>query len=213
MFTGIIQDQVQIIKRQAAQGQVRLTLRPRKRARLKLGDSVAINGVCLTVSGLNGRTFQADIVRETLAATHLGALQRGDYANFEPSLKYGDRIGGHFVTGHVDGCGNLKHIEKKKKNIWLSVRVPRLIIRFIAVKGSVALDGVSLTVQKIKGSTLTVAIIPHTYRVTTLGQKKIGDPVHIEVDQTMRYLIRLIGRQSKKTPAGLKLAPLRRQGF
>ena len=214
MFTGMIQGQIKIVRRTSQNGQVKLTLMAKKKpAGLKLGDSVAVDGVCLTVSKIRGSQFDVDVVKDTLRATHLGHMKKGETANFETSLRYGDSVGGHFVTGHVDGTGKIKKIDKRGKNISISIQAPAPIISFLAVKGSVAVDGISLTIQKIKGSQLTIAIIPHTYRVTTLNLKRAGDRVHLEIDQTMRYVMRLLKKRSKKSFKKISLAGLKKQGF
>lgn len=199
MFTGIISNQAKVVKREARSLQVRLGLRflrPEKR-KLELGESIAVNGVCLTVSAIfqtSGKSgFEADIVAQTLESTSLGNLKIGDLVNTERSLKQGDRIGGHFVTGHVDAKAKIGRIEKKGGNRLLHIRLPESMWPFVTVKGSIVVDGISLTVQKVHGSVFQVAIVPHTWKLTTLGNKKAGDFVNLEADLIARYLKQIQG--------------------
>ncbi|HOE68718.1 MAG TPA: riboflavin synthase [Candidatus Omnitrophota bacterium] len=189
MFTGIIENQGIVIKRQERGGQVRFGFRfVRKEKGLKIGDSIAVSGTCLTAVQVNPSGFEADVVRETLQATTLGDLKIGDTVNLEKSLKLGDSLGGHFVTGHVDGRGTVVKIERRKKNTTLFIRAPEAIIALQAPKGSIALDGISLTVQKVHKDVFEIAVIPHTLKVTTLGFKRPGSEVNVEVDIVARYL-------------------------
>ncbi|MCM8774876.1 MAG: riboflavin synthase, partial [Candidatus Omnitrophica bacterium] len=147
-------------------------------------------------------------------ATTLGNLKLGDWVNLERSLKVGDRIGGHFVTGHVDAKGRIQRIEKQGRNITLHIQAPEDIIRSLARKGSVAVDGISLTVQSLHQKTFEVGIIPHTLKETTLGRKTIGSFVNLEVDLIYRYLKGIMdGLELSRSPARLALKKLKRQGF
>jgi riboflavin synthase len=189
MFTGIVENQGVVIKKEDRGGQIRFGFRfERKEKNLKVGDSIAVSGVCLTAVRLSPSNFEVDVVRQTLEATTLGLLERGSRVNLERSLKLGDRFGGHFVTGHIDGRGTIVKIEKRKKNTTLFLTASKDIITLLADKGSVACDGISLTVQKVRGNVFQIAIIPHTLKVTTLGIKRVGSEVNLEVDIVARYL-------------------------
>ena len=163
-------------------------------ARVALGDSVSVQGACLTVTRKQSRVFFADVSRETMAKTTLGALVSGSRVNLEPSLRAGDPLGGHLVSGHVDAVGKLVEIHPDARSWRLRFEVPRALARFIAPKGSVCINGVSLTVNEVSGALFDVNIIPHTHRVTTLGELAVGDGVNIEIDVIARYLDRLISK-------------------
>lgn len=159
--------------------------------RLGLGDSIAVQGVCLTVTRLEGSVFHADVSRETLAKTTLGSLAPGSRVNLEPCLRAGDPLGGHLVSGHVDAVGSLVDIRPDARSWRLAFEVPQALARFVAPKGSICLDGVSLTVNGVRGRRFDVNIIPHTRAVTTLGERAVGDAVNVEIDLIARYLDRL----------------------
>jgi riboflavin synthase len=163
-------------------------------ARVALGDSVSVQGACLTVTRKQSRVFFADVSRETMAKTTLGALVSGSRVNLEPSLRAGDPLGGHLVSGHVDAVGKLVEIHPDARSRRLRFEVPRALARFIAPKGSVCINGVSLTVNEVSGALFDVNIIPHTHRVTTLGELAVGDGVNVEIDVIARYLDRLISK-------------------
>ena len=189
MFTGIVENQGIVVKREERGGQVRFRFRfQRKEKGLKIGDSIAVSGVCLTAVHVNSSGFEVDVVRQTLEATTLGTLERGGCVNLERSLKIGAGLGGHFVTGHIDGRGTIVKIERRKKNTTLFLKASEDIIKLLADKGSVACDGISLTVQKVRGKIFQIAVIPHTLKVTTLGAKRVGSEVNLEVDIVARYL-------------------------
>lgn len=189
MFTGIIENQGIVVKKEERGGQVRFGFRfERKEKGLKIGDSIAVSGVCLTAVRASASGFEVDVVRQTLEATTLGTLARGGRVNLERSLRIGSGLGGHFVTGHIDGRGTIVKIEKRKKNTTLFLTASKDIIALLADKGSVACDGISLTVQKVCGRVFQIAVIPHTLEVTTLGAKRVGSEVNLEVDIVARYL-------------------------
>ena len=192
MFTGIIEDlgTVAAIKRSPA-GAV-LTIRTAMPvARITLGESIAINGACMTVTGKGRGAFAMDISAESLRRTTLGELNPGDRVNLERCLTLGKLIGGHLVSGHVDGVGTAVSATPENASTRWNFRVPASLSRFIAVKGSVAVDGVSLTVNEVRGDTFGVNIIPHTAAVTGFGTLKPNDPVNIEIDTLARYVARL----------------------
>ena len=189
MFTGIVENQGIVVKKEERGGQVRFGFRFQKKEKgLKVGDSIAVSGVCLTAVRVSPGSFEVDVVRQTLEATTLGTLERGGRVNLERSLKIGDGLGGHFVTGHIDGRGTIVKIEKRNKNTTLFLSASKDIIALLADKGSVACDGISLTVQKVRGKIFQIAVIPHTLKVTTLGTKRVGSQVNLEVDIVARYL-------------------------
>ncbi len=198
MFTGIVTDlgEVRSVKPRA-DNLSRITIYTRyPRAELIEGASVACNGVCLTVVDTgeeDGRVwFAADAAAETLAVTTVGRWRHGTRVNLERPLKVGDELGGHMVSGHVDGLATVIAREDMTEMARFSLRAPRELARFIAAKGSVALDGVSLTVNTVEGDTFTVLIIPHTLSVTSFGALKAGDDVNLEIDTLARYAARLM---------------------
>jgi riboflavin synthase len=198
MFTGIVSDLGEILEvEQKAEGLRRLTIAcSYDTDTIDVGASIASSGICLTAVG-RGRTgnrswYSADAAAETLRMTTAGSWQRGTRLNLERSLRMGDELGGHLVSGHVDGVAELAEREDLPDMARLKLRAPAALSRFIAQKGSVALDGVSLTVNEVEGDTFSVLIIPHTLKVTTIGTLKVGDRINIEVDQMARYAARLL---------------------
>ena len=166
-----------------------ITIHLSKSKNVKIGDSVSINGVCLTVAKVKGTRATFQVIDETMGKTNFIDLKKGDRVNIEQSLKIGDRLEGHFVLGHIDGTGIIKKIERGPQGSKLKMKINNKdLLPFIAKKGSIAIDGVSLTVVKVKNSIVEIALIPHTLENTTLGLKKIDDTVNIEVDILARYL-------------------------
>jgi len=160
------------------------------------GDSIAVAGCCLTALAIDQQGFQADLSEETLARTSLGQLVEGSPVNLEPALAMGDRLGGHWVTGHVDGLARVTAITPLDDNARWRFEVPETLKRFIAVKGSATLDGVSLTVNAVDGNCFEVNLIPHTLAATTLGRMSEGDVVNLEVDLLARYMDRLLEQEN-----------------
>jgi riboflavin synthase len=197
MFTGIVTDIGEVIAVEpAAEGLHRLRIACRyDRASIAQGASIACSGVCLTVVGTGddgGRSwFAADAAAETLKVTTVGGWRVGTRVNLERALRHGDELGGHMVSGHVDGLAELLRREDGAESARLTLRAPSGLSRFIATKGSVALDGVSLTVNAVEADDFSVLIIPHTLKVTTLGNWRAGDRVNLEVDMLARYAARL----------------------
>jgi riboflavin synthase len=194
VFTGIVQDVGRITATESRGGDLRLVIACERldTSRLVEGDSVSVQGCCLTALEIRGKTFAADLSRETLALTTLADLRVGNPVNLEPALRAGDALGGHLVSGHVDGIAQVLSASGDARSTRLVIGVPAPLARFLAPKGSVALDGVSLTVNEVEGSTFGVNIIPHTQSVTTLGALVPGARVNLEVDQVARYLARLL---------------------
>jgi len=160
--------------------------------RIAIGDSVSVQGACLTVTRKDGACFYADVSRETMAKTTLSGLRAGSRVNLEPSLRAGDALGGHWVSGHVDAVGKLKTLVQDARSWRLEFELPAALMRFVASKGSICVNGVSLTVNNVAGRCFDVNIIPHTLKVTTLGELKVDDGVNIEIDVIARYLERLM---------------------
>jgi riboflavin synthase len=194
LFTGIVQDLGSVVGRETRGGDLHLTIAFREldEARVRVGDSVCVQGCCLTVTGRAGRSFSADLSRETLSLTTLGALTVGAAVNLEPALRAGDVLGGHLVSGHVDGIARVTSMESDARSRRLTIEVPHELARYLARKGSVTVDGVSLTVNEVAGASFGVNIIPHTQAVTTLGALAAGAAVNLEVDQLARYVERLL---------------------
>ncbi len=195
MFTGIVTDIGTIAALEARDGDLRLVVSVTRLPldRTAVGDSIAVSGVCLTVTELRGRNFAADVSRETLNMTTLGGLTAGSRVNLEAALRAGDPLGGHLVSGHVDGVAEVVGAEADARSLRLRFRAPAALARYIARKGSVTIDGVSLTVNDVAGAEFGVNLIPHTQDVTTLGALRIGDRVNVEIDQMARYAERLLG--------------------
>lgn len=193
MFTGIIQAVGKVVGLQQSGGDLRMlidaaTLDLRDVA---IGDSVAVSGVCLTAVAIDGQRLSADISSETLARTTLGLRQDGDCVNLEKSLRLADRLGGHLVSGHVDGVGQVIAIEPDARSQRCTLRAPDALARYIAAKGAISVDGVSLTVNSVDGARFGVNLIPHTLAATTLRDARVGTRVNLEVDLIARYVERL----------------------
>jgi riboflavin synthase len=198
LFTGIIQDVGTIAAVAARDGDLTLRVAPRQLdlSHTRLGDSIAVNGVCLTVTALGGGGFDADVSRETLALTTLGQWHAGQAVNLEPALRVGDALGGHWVSGHVDGVAQVLLRSADARSERLSLRAPATLAAFLARKGSVTLDGVSLTINAVSGDTLEVNLVPHTLQVTTSSTWQPGTRVNLEVDVMARYAERLLATMS-----------------
>jgi riboflavin synthase len=193
MFTGIIvaTGRVASIAQRSGDLELGIDAAGLEVARIAIGDSVSVQGVCLTVTRKESTCFYADVSRETLAKTTLGGIKVGSRVNLEPSLRAGDALGGHMVSGHVDAVAKLKAADQDARSWRLEFELPEGLARFVAPKGSISIDGVSLTVNNVAGRRFDVNIIPHTHAVTTLGELRVGDEVNIEIDVIARYLARL----------------------
>jgi len=196
MFTGIIVATGRLTALTGKGGDLELGVEARELdlESVRLGDSISVQGACLTVTRKLDAEFFADVSRETMAKTTLGALRVGSRVNLEPSLKVGDPLGGHLVSGHVDAVGRLLEVHADARSWRLEFEVPEELARFVAPKGSICLNGVSLTVNAVRGRSFDVNIIPHTHRATTLGDLQPGDGVNVEIDVIARYLDRLLAR-------------------
>lgn len=189
MFTGIVEE-IGTVK--SVQSKV-ITIEASKIFDdLHLGDSVAVNGTCLTVSNFDNKIFNADVTQETLNRTNLGSLKNGSKVNLERAMTLSGRFGGHIVSGHIDGVGSIKSMKKDDNAIILTIEVPKNLMKYIVEKGSVAVDGISLTVASLTDNTFSIAVIPHTLKETVLYYKKEGDKVNIENDVIGKYVERLL---------------------
>lgn len=195
MFTGIIKGLGTICDLQERGGDLRLTIDASQAGlgTVAIGDSIAVSGVCLTVVAWNQLQFIADVSRETLDVTSLGDLQIGSKVNLEAALRAGEPLGGHMVAGHVDGLGRLEGMQEDARSWRLRFSVPQQLAGYIAAKGSIAIDGISLTVNEVQGQQFGVNIIPHTMAQTTLGTMQPGQAVNVEIDIVARYLARMAG--------------------
>lgn len=199
MFTGLVEEKGRIISLRRGADSARLKIKAGLiMDGIQLGDSIAVNGVCLTVTSYDVGAFTADVMAETLAKTNLGALQSGDPVNLERALRLGDRLGGHLVSGHIDGVGTISRMEKHDIATLITIAAPPAVMHYIVKKGSVAVDGTSLTVVDHDEESFIVSLIPHTARVTVLGQKKPGDQVNLEGDVIGKYVERWMGIAGRK---------------
>lgn len=189
MFTGIIEE-LGIIKGIRSQsGGMRLSVSGNVVLEgMRIGDSIAVNGACLTVVEINGTLFSADVSKETVDKTNLVKLRVGDKVNLERPMRLSDRLGGHLVAGHVDATGVIRGLIKKGDASVFTFEAPKEVMKYLIYKGSVAIDGISLTVNEVQGNRFSITIIPHTAGMTTLGFKKIGDVVNIETDMIGKYV-------------------------
>ncbi|MCC7265167.1 MAG: riboflavin synthase [Candidatus Latescibacteria bacterium] len=214
MFTGLIEEvgAVRRVQRQGAFQRLEVSARLVLEG-TRLGDSININGACQTAVELGADYFAVESVEETLQRTTLGALRPGDPVNLERSVRLQDRLGGHLVLGHVDGVGRISQIETRQREWLVSVEPPAELLRYLAFKGSIAIDGISLTVAQVEGRAFTAAIIPHTFDQTTLGRRRRGDVVNLEVDVIARYVERLLRAGDPASGTGLTLEKMRDMGY
>lgn len=193
MFTGIVEEMGAITVLGKTLAGTKLTiLASTVMGDLKIGDSVSVNGVCLTVVAKGDREFSVEVSPETLSVTTLGLLNPGRPVNLERAMRLNERIGGHLVAGHVDGVGVIRSRHQDANAIILAIEAPQHILRYCVVKGSVTVDGISLTINDVSEHGFSVAIIPHTAKVTTLGLKQVNDPVNLESDLIGKYVERLL---------------------
>jgi riboflavin synthase len=214
MFTGIVQavGRIAALEPKAGDARVRVATGRLDLADVRLGDSIAVNGVCLTAVELPGDGFWADVSGETLACTTFAELGVGDAVNLEKALTPTTRLGGHLVSGHVDGIGTITSRREAGRSVQFRVRAPDALAKYIAAKGSLCVDGVSLTVNAVSGAELELNIVPHTLQETTLGAYAAGRRVNLEVDVIARYLERLVLGERAAEP-GITRELLARHGF
>ncbi len=193
MFTGIVEELGRVAAIEPQPDAIRITIEgPLAVSDANRGDSISVNGVCLTAIELEGDTFTADVMRETLNRTALGSLNVGDPVNLERAMNASTRFGGHVVQGHVDGVGEIISREPSDNWEWVRVEIPVELSKYVVLKGSITIDGVSLTVNELSDTFVGVSLIPETLRLTTLGSKRVGDKVNIEVDVMAKHIERLL---------------------
>lgn len=193
MFTGIIEEIGKVIRVQRTAGSSFIEIQAEKvLTDAHIGDSIAVNGVCLTVTDMTNDTFRADVMNETLSRSSLDSLVSGSMVNLERAMAANGRFGGHIVSGHIDGTGIITDVKNDGIAVWYTISAEDSLLRYIVEKGSIAIDGISLTVAKVTNSTFSVSIIPHTASETTLSMKKTGDIVNLENDIIGKYVERLI---------------------
>lgn len=198
MFTGLVEEIGKVESIIKSEKSASITIKGDKVLKdVILGDSIATNGVCLTVTSFGGKKFTVDVMAETMRKSNLKNLSPGDEVNLERALRVGDRLGGHIVSGHIDGTGIIKGYEKEDNAIWITISASSDILKYIVQKGSIAIDGVSLTVAYIDESVFKVSIIPHTKEMTTLLRKKVGDEVNLECDMLGKYIEKLLGHKEQ----------------
>ncbi len=215
MFTGIIEETgtVRHVSLSGSSGRIQVGAALVLEG-TKLGDSIAVNGVCLTVTSMDNKSFTADVMAETLRRCNLGQLKGGDLVNLERAMPAEGRFGGHIVSGHIDGTGTIASMEQEGNATWVYIRTAAEILALIVEKGSIAIDGISLTVAKVGREDFAVSIIPHTGSNTTLLKKKVGDTVNLENDIVGKYVQHLLG-QSQPEPHRSRITEefLRENGF
>ncbi len=193
MFTGIIEATGRVARAEPRGGDLRFSIAAPglELSDVAVGDSIAVSGCCLTVVAIDDHALAFDVSNETLSLTTLGDLREGDKVNLEKALRLSDRLGGHLVSGHVDGVGTIAAIESDARSQRWDIKAPRELMRYVAAKGSVCVDGVSLTVNAVADEVFEVNLIPHTVAVTTFGDRRVGDRVNLEIDLLARYVERL----------------------
>jgi len=196
MFSGIIEElgKVRMINRSSQSGKIAIET-GFDLNQMKIGDSIAVNGTCLTVTGISQKTFEADISPETFDKTVLGQLKTGDEVNLERALRLSDRINGHLVSGHIDGVGKISEKRNQGNAVIVTIKVPDPLSSYIIEKGSVAVDGISLTINDCPKGFITLSVIPLTAKMTTIGFKSVGAPVNIEIDMIAKYVDRMLQNQ------------------
>lgn len=214
MFTGIIEETgiVSAVKKGAKQSKL-IVCADNIFSDLKIGDSVAVNGVCLTAAEISDKTFTADVMNETFSRSNLSLLRQGSRVNLERAMPSNGRFGGHIVSGHVDGTGTVTDITEDGNAVWYTVSAESSVMRYIVEKGSVTIDGISLTVARTTDKTFSVSIIPHTAKETTLSDKKCGDKVNLENDIIAKYTEKLLGIEKTSVKGGITREFLSKHGY
>lgn len=216
MFTGIIEEIGRIRRLSLSGSSGEITIAAHKVLRgTRIGDSIAVNGICLTVTHITADSFTADVMAETVRRSSLSGAGSGDPVNLERAMPADGRFGGHFVSGHVDGTGVIRSMRRDENAVWVRVSAPEKLLKYIAEKGSIAIDGISLTVAEVDGDGFQVSIIPHTGEETILLGKRAGDPVNLETDIIAKYVEKMLGYRgapAEKTPAGGYREPSEERG-
>ncbi|MDN5440566.1 MAG: riboflavin synthase [Lactococcus lactis] len=197
MFTGIIEEIGEVSRLQKREKSFKISIRASLILEdMKLGDSISTNGLCLTISEFNQKEFTADIMPESLNRSNLGTLNVGAKVNLERAMSLNGRFGGHIVSGHIDGVGQILEVKKEENAIWFEIKTSLNLMRYIVEKGSITIDGISLTVAQVKSKSFSVSIIPHTLKKTIMADKKVGDTVNLENDILGKYIEKLWGDSS-----------------
>ena len=205
MFTGIVEELGTVARIVRGSSHQRISINCKKILEdIHLGDSIAVNGVCLTVVEFTGHGFSADVMNETFARSSLGTLKPGSYVDLERAMAADGRFGGHIVSGHIDGNGVIKSIRPDGNAVWFEIRAEEKILEGIVEKGSITIDGISLTVAAVGRDSFKVSIIPHTLKETVLGHKKNGDTVNLENDVVGKYIKKFLGREEQCKESRLK---------
>lgn len=215
MFTGIVEEIGRVHSVIKSAKSAKITIKAsRVLEDIKLGDSISTNGVCLTVTEFTSKTFTVDVMAETMRRSSLNVLSFGDEVNLERALRVGDRLGGHIVSGHIDGIGRISNYENEDNAVWVTIEACNDILKYIVQKGSIAIDGISLTVAYVDETVFKVSIIPHTKEVTTLLKKKVGDVVNLECDVVGKYIEKLIlVKEETPTKGAIDMNFLSEHGF
>jgi riboflavin synthase len=213
MFTGIVEDKGKVLKVEHRGETRRLTLEvPFDLTEMQLGDSINVNGVCLTVVEKRGRAISVDLSPESLQKTTLARTKQGDQVNLERALRLSDRLGGHIVTGHIDGVGTISERKIEGNSLHLRIRVPQSVTPYVVQKGSIAIDGISLTVNEFHEDWIRLTLIPYTLEKTTLMERKVGEEVNVEADILGKYVEKVLD-QGRGTSKGIDLSFLKQHGF
>jgi riboflavin synthase len=213
MFTGIVEDKGKVLRVDHRREMKRLTIDvPFDLTEMQVGDSINVNGVCLTVVEKRGRAISVDLSPESLQKTTLARVKEADKVNLERALRLSDRLGGHIVTGHIDGIGTITERKTEGNSLHLRVRIPQAITPYMVQKGSIAIDGISLTVNEFGEDWVRLTLIPYTLQKTTLREKKVGEEVNVEADILGKYVEKVLDR-GKGTPKGIDLSFLKQHGF
>ena len=193
MFTGIVEELGSVVAIEEQPDAKRITFSgPLVTSDVRRGDSIAVNGACLTAVEISGTTFTADVMHETLRLTALGSLSVGSSVNLERAMNASTRFGGHMVLGHVDGVGTIVSRKPSENWEWVTIEIPSDLMKYVVLKGSITIDGISLTVNEVTSSTVSFSLIPETLRLTTLGSKGVGDKVNVEADIMAKHIEKLM---------------------
>lgn len=217
MFTGIVEEIGRIKQIHRSGDGASMIIEAKEVLKdVKLGDSISTNGVCLTVNKFDSTNFQVDIMAETIRNSNLKLLKEGSLVNLERALAVGDRLGGHIVSGHIDGVGTIHQFEKEDNAIWITIKAPPELLKYIILRGSIAIDGVSLTVAYVDHEVFKISMIPHTKDVTILIHKKAGDIVNLECDMMAKYIEKMMNitvMESKPEKKDISMDLLKQNGF
>jgi len=213
MFTGIVEDKGKVVKVDHRGKMKRLTLDvPFDLTEMQLGDSINVSGVCLTVVEKRGRAISVDLSPESLQKTTLARVKEADQVNLERALRFSDRLGGHIVTGHIDGVGTITERRIEENSLHLGVRIPQTVTPYVVQKGSIAIDGISLTVNEVQEDRIRLTLIPYTLEKTTLMEKKAGEEVNVEADILGKYVEKVLDR-GRRASKEIDLSFLKQHGF